>query len=64
MYKVISFFTDLNDDCHPYEAGEIFPREGVVVSEARLEELAGSKNKQGRPLIKEVKTRKKKTVEE
>ena len=66
MYKVISFFTDLHDNNHPYEVGDIFPREGVIVSEERIATLAGSDNKQKRPLIEEVKTRKraKKPVEE
>jgi len=63
-YKVIKFFTDLHDDNHPYSVGDQFPREGIVVSEGRIAELAGSDNKQGCPLIKEVKSRKKKSAEE
>lgn len=55
MYKVIKFFTDLKDGNHPYEPGDIFPRKGVEVTEERLLELSGSDNKQGEPLIKEVK---------
>ena len=51
MYKVIKFFTDLNDNNYPYNAGDIFPRSGASVSEGRLAELAGSNNKQGEPLI-------------
>lgn len=51
MYKVIKFFTDLHDNEHPYNVGDIFPRAGVKVSEGRLAELAGSNNKQGTPLI-------------
>ncbi len=56
MYKVIKFFTDLHDKEHPYNVGDIFPREGVTVTEGRLAELAGNDNKQGQPLIEEVKT--------
>lgn len=56
MYKVIYFFTDLQDNDHPYNVGDIFPRKGVEVSKARIAELSGSDNKQGRPLIEEVQT--------
>lgn len=65
MYKVIKYFADLQDNNHPYHAGDIFPRSGKEVSEDRLAELAGSKNKQGVPLIQlveEKKTRAKKTA--
>lgn len=51
MYKVIKFFTDLHDNEYPYNVGELFPREGMEVSENRLVELSGSDNKQGVPLI-------------
>lgn len=57
MYKVIKFFTDLLDNNHPYNVGDVFPHEGCSypVSEDRLAELAGSSNKQGVPLIELVK---------
>lgn len=55
MYKVIHFFTDLQDFNHPYNVGDVFPRDGLKVSEARLIELSGSNNKQHKPLIKFVK---------
>lgn len=55
MYRVISFFTDLQDDSHPYNVGDTFPRDGVTVTENRFKELAGSGNKQKRPLIVPVK---------
>lgn len=54
MYKVKHFFTDLQDNCYPYNEGDIFPREGVTVTEDRLKELSGSDNKQGKPLIEKV----------
>ena len=54
MYKVISFFTDLQDFNHPYKVGNVFPRQGMNVSEERLKELAGSKNTQGKPLIEKI----------
>lgn len=54
MYKVIKHFIDLHDNDHSYNEGDIFPREGVDVSEERLKELAGSDNKQHTPLIELV----------
>lgn len=54
MYKVIKFFTDLQDNDFPYEVGDPFPRKGLEVSEDRLTELSGSDNKQGQPLIEKV----------
>ena len=54
MYKVIKYFTDLQDNEHPYEAGDTFPRKGLKVTKERLAELAGSDNKRGEPLIVEV----------
>lgn len=56
MYEVINFFTDLQDNEYPYNPGDIFPREGMEVSKERLAELSGSNNKQGKPLIKEIKS--------
>lgn len=54
-YKVIHFFTDLQDFDHPYNAGDIFPREGLMVSKDRLKELSGPNNRQRKPLIELVK---------
>ena len=56
MYKVIKLFTDLQDGRHLYNVGDTFPRDGVEVSEDRINELAGSDNKQGTPLIEEIPT--------
>ena len=53
-HKVIKFFTDLQDGDHPYNVGEEFPREGVTVSEARIQELSTVANRQGVPLIQAV----------
>lgn len=60
-YKVIKYFTDLQDGNHPYEVGDIYPREGLEPSLERCAELSGSDNKQGTPLIKSVSERKKPT---
>lgn len=54
MYKVIHLFTDLQDDNHLYNIGDSFPREGLQVSEGRLQELSSYQNKQGKPLIEKV----------
>lgn len=54
MYKVIKAFTDLHDNDYPYSVGDVFPRNGITVSEKRLKELSGSDNKQGTPLIRET----------
>ena len=54
MYKALTRFADLNDGNRIYEAGDIYPRPGFVVSYERLAELAGSDNRAGKPLIKAV----------
>lgn len=54
MYKVIRFFTDLQDNRHPYNVGDVYPREGATVSQKRLDELSSNKNRQKTPLIKFV----------
>lgn len=54
MYKVLNYFTDLQDKHHPYNEGDIFPRAGLEVSEARLEELSTTKNRRGIKLIELV----------
>lgn len=51
MYKVLHYFTDLQDHNYPYNEGDPFPRSGVSVSKTRLNELASGDNKQGKPLI-------------
>lgn len=55
MYRVIEYFTDLQDNDHEYRAGDTFPREGLKVSEARLAELASAENLRGTPVIELVK---------
>lgn len=58
MYKVIKYFTDLQDNRHAYHAGDVFPREGLKVSKERLTELSGFNNKRGVPLIEKIKEEK------
>lgn len=59
MHKVIVNFFDLQDNNYAYKAGDIFPREGVTVSEKRLEALKGTNNRRKVALIEEVKESKK-----
>lgn len=53
-YKVINYFTELQDDNHEYNVGDVFPRSGKQVSEERLTELSNTSNRQGKPLIELV----------
>ncbi len=54
MYKVIKYFTDLQDENRPYEVGDIYPRDGFEVLPSRLKELSSSENRQGQPLIEKI----------
>ena len=60
MWKVVKYFTDLQDGHYAYNVGDTYPRKGLNPSEERIVELSGSNNKQGVPLIKEVKQQRKK----
>lgn len=53
-YEVIHFFTDLQDNRHPYSPGDKFPRDGMAVTENRLRELSRNGNRQRKPLIKKI----------
>lgn len=53
-YRVLKYFTDLQDNNHAYHVGEQFPHAGLEVSNERLEELSTAKNKRGIPLIELV----------
>lgn len=53
-YRVIEYFTDLQDDNFPYHAGDKFPRDGKTVTADRIKELSGTENKRGIALIEEV----------
>lgn len=54
MYKVVRYFTDLQDNDHEYFAGDEYPRNGLEVTPERIAELASADNKQGVVLIEEV----------
>ena len=52
MYKVLWAFKDLQDDEYRYEKGDTYPRAGYKPTIKRIDELSGSNNKRGKPLIK------------
>lgn len=58
MYRVIKYFTDLQDNNYAYDpkdpARNTYPRKGLNVLQSRINELASSKNRQGVPLIEEI----------
>lgn len=60
MYKVIKFFTDMQDDNFAYNVGDVFPRENKSVTDERIEELATNQNRRKIPLIKKVEEKPKK----
>lgn len=53
-YKVINYFTDLQDNNHAYNVGDDFPRSGKQVSKERLTELSNTSNRQKKALIERV----------
>lgn len=54
MYKVIKYFTDMQDNNFAYDVGDEYPRKGLSVLPSRIKELASKNNRQGCPLIEEV----------
>lgn len=44
----------MQDNNFAYEVGDEFPRKNFSVLPSRIKELAGSKNRQGCPLIEEI----------
>lgn len=62
MYTVLENFADLHDDKYIYLKGDSYPREGCEPTQERIAELSGSGNAFGKPVIAEVKAKKKKGV--
>lgn len=52
-WRVVKEFADATDHYYVYRAGDSFPRDGKVVDEKRITELATEANRQKVPLIKE-----------
>lgn len=54
MYVAAVTFVDLKDGRRLYHAGDVYPRDGLAVSQERLAELSGSDNRMGYPMITAV----------
>ncbi len=54
MYRTVKAFADAQDNNHVYQIGDVYPRSGVVVTDARLFELSSSANRLRMPLIELV----------
>lgn len=54
MFRVIKYFTDMQDNNFAYNVGDEYPRKGMSVLPSRIKELASNKNIQGCPLIEEI----------
>lgn len=54
IYVVTRYFTDAQDNEHAYHEGDIYPRDGLKVSEARINDLMSGNNFQRVSLIKAV----------
>ena len=51
MYKVIRYLRDAQDNRRAYNVGDTFPREGMTVSQERINDLVNGNNFQQVPLI-------------
>lgn len=49
-------FRDLQDNGFVYKKGDIYPREGLKPTKARIKELVTTKNKIGKVLIEKIET--------
>lgn len=56
MYKVIERFEDAQDNGHEYQVGDIYPRDGLEVSEERFTELSTTNNRRNLIAINLLKT--------
>lgn len=54
MYTTIRSFYDLQDDNRMYRPEDTYPRDGLTVTDSRIEELASDRNRLGMPVIKLV----------
>lgn len=54
MFRVIKYFTDMQDNNFAYNVGDEYPRKDMSVLPSRIKELASNKNRQGCPLIEEI----------
>lgn len=54
QYEVIRFFTDAQDNEHPYNVGDIYPRNGLSVTKERIRDLLNGNNFQRVRLIQPI----------
>lgn len=54
MYRVVVFFTDIEDGGHKYKEGDAYPREGLEVTPERIAALLSGDNLRKIPLIEEL----------
>lgn len=54
MYKVLVYFTDLQDNNHAYQVGDTYPRKGLKPTQARIKELSSTQNQRRIKLIEKV----------
>lgn len=64
MYKVISRFLDRQDNNHPYNEGDTYPREGYEPSLERICQLSSRSNRLRKPLIEKTEEEKTEPVDE
>ena len=57
MAKVIKSFFDLQDNNYSYKVGDTYPRKDYKPTKARIDELAGNKNKLGFAVIEKEETK-------
>lgn len=55
--KVLASFRDKQDNGYIYRIGDEYPREGYTPPPERIEELTGSDNALGTPIIRQKKKR-------
>lgn len=53
-FLVIAPFVDLEDGHHMYRKGDVYPREGLKVSEERIMQLLSNQNKARKSFIERV----------
>lgn len=63
-YKVIRYFTDLQDNNYAYHVGDTYPREGIDPKPSRIAELSSASNRRGVPLIELVNDNKSKVKDD
>ena len=53
-FKVIKYFTDMQDDDFEYRENDFYPRKGLSVLPSRIKELSTTQNRRKEILIVEV----------